>query len=43
MGLLPPWDETADRENRTVWNDRDGIAQRMLRAIDDELVRRGVT
>ena len=42
LGLEVPWEETADRENRTVWLDRDGIAERMLVAIDDEIRRRGV-
>src|SRR5574338_635312 len=28
LGLEVPWKETADREDRTVWVDRDGIAQR---------------
>jgi hypothetical protein len=42
LGLDLPWEETADRENRTVWVDRDGIAERMLRAIDEEVKRRGL-
>jgi len=39
LGLEKPWDEAADREDRTVWVDRDGIAERMLRAIDEEVER----
>lgn len=42
LGLEVPWQETHDRENRTVWRDRDGIAERMLRAIDVEIRRRGL-
>lgn len=42
LGLEKPWDEAADREDRTVWVDRDGIAERMLRAIDEEVERRGL-
>ncbi len=42
LGLEVPWEETADREDRTVWVDRDGIAQRMLGAIDEEMERRGL-
>lgn len=42
LGLEVPWDETADREDRTVWVDRDGIAERMLEAIDKEIDRRGL-
>ena len=40
LGLDVPWEETADRHNRTVWRDRDGIADRMRRAIDEEIKRR---
>jgi len=42
LGLEVPWEEKADREDRTVWVDRDGIAERMLRAIDVEIGRRGL-
>jgi hypothetical protein len=42
LGLEVPWDETADRDDRTVWVDRDGIAQRMVEAVDDEIRRRGL-
>jgi hypothetical protein len=42
LGLEVPWEEDADRENRTVWLDRDGIAARMLEAIDEEVRRRGL-
>jgi hypothetical protein len=42
LGLDLPWTETADREDRTVWNDRDGNAARMLAAIDEEIRRRGL-
>ena len=42
LGLDVPWEETADREDRTVWVDRDRIAERMLEAIDEEIERRGL-
>ncbi len=42
LRLEVPWEETADREDRTVWVDRDGIAARMLAAIEDEIRRRGL-
>ena len=42
LGLEVPWEEDADRENRTVWLDRDGIADRMLEAIEEEINRRGL-
>lgn len=42
LDLEVPWEETADRDDRTVWADRDGIAERMLRAIDEEVARRGL-
>jgi len=42
LGLGVPWEETADREDRTVWVDRDGIAERMLEAIETEMERRGL-
>ena len=42
LNLEVPWEETADREDRTVWVDRDRIAARMLAAIDEEVRRRGL-
>ena len=42
LGLEVPWEEDTDRENRTVWLDRDGIAARMLEAIGEEVGRRGL-
>lgn len=42
LDLEVPWEETADREDRTVWGDRDDIAARMLSAIDEEIERRGL-
>ena len=42
LGLEVPWEETADREDRTVWVDRDGIAGRMFEAIHEEVERRGL-
>lgn len=42
LGLEVPWEETADREDRTVWADRDDIAERMLAAILEEIERRGL-
>ena len=42
LGLEVPWEETADRDDRTVWVDRDGIAARMLAAIEEEIRRRGL-
>jgi hypothetical protein len=42
LDLEVPWEETADRADRTVWVDRGGIAERMLAAIDDEIRRRGL-
>jgi hypothetical protein len=42
LDLEVPWEETADRDDRTVWVDRDGIAARMLDAIDEEVRRRGL-
>jgi hypothetical protein len=40
LSLPFPWAEDA-RGQRTVWLDRDGIAERMLRAVRDEKARRG--
>jgi hypothetical protein len=42
LGLEVPWEEDDDRENRTVWVDRDGTAARMVEAIDREVDRRGL-
>ena len=42
LGLEVPWEETADRADRTVWLDRDDIAGRMLEAIESEIERRGL-
>lgn len=42
LDLELPWEETADRADRTVWEDRDGIAARMLAAIEEEVERRGL-
>jgi hypothetical protein len=42
LGLEVPWEETADREDRTVWVDRDGIAMRMVDAVNEEVRRRGI-
>jgi hypothetical protein len=42
LDLEVPWEETADRDDRTVWVDRDGIAARMLEAVDEEIRRRGL-
>ena len=35
-----PWDEDEAPDGRTVWRDRDGIADRMVKAIDAERHRR---
>jgi len=40
MRLQRPWDETVSADNRTVWVDRDGIAARMVKAIQAEQHRR---
>lgn len=40
LGLGLPWDEETNISDRTVWRDRDGIAERMLEAIRDENERR---
>jgi hypothetical protein len=42
LGLKVPCGEDADRDDRTVWVDRDGIAKRMLEPIDDEVRRRSL-
>ena len=41
LGLEQPW-EGDESGPRTIWRDRGGIAQRMVEAIDAELVRRGL-
>jgi hypothetical protein len=40
MSRRRPWDETKDTDNRTVWIDRDGIAERMQEAVMNEQTRR---
>ncbi len=40
LGLDLPWSEGVSDSERTVWSDRDGIAARMLVAIDAETARR---
>jgi hypothetical protein len=40
MRLPLPWDQTVSATGRTVWLDRDGIAERMSKAIRDEQHRR---
>lgn len=40
MGLGYPWEEGADHTNRTVWLTTDGVAKRMLAAVDAEIARR---
>lgn len=35
-----PWSESVGADGRTVWLDRDGNAQRMLTAIEEEIARR---
>ncbi|HEV2790167.1 MAG TPA: hypothetical protein VGV69_02575 [Solirubrobacterales bacterium] len=40
LGLGLPWDEDVSADDRTVWRDRNGIAGRMLAAIDEENERR---
>jgi hypothetical protein len=43
LGIEEPWTwaETLDG-TRTVWKDRDGIAARMVKVIEEERVRRGL-
>lgn len=36
LGLPLPWDEGVTDDDRTLWRDRDGIADRMLQAIQNE-------
>lgn len=38
----PPWDEDATPDDRTLWLDRDGIAERMVPAIEEEIAERGL-
>lgn len=40
LGLERPWVETVSPDDRTVWVDRDRIAQRMVDAIRNEQQRR---
>jgi hypothetical protein len=40
LGLALPWDETVNAEDRTVWRDRNGIAARMVAALEAENRRR---
>jgi hypothetical protein len=40
MSLGNPWRESADHTNRTVWLTTDGVAKRMLAAVDAEIARR---
>ncbi len=40
LGRPVPWTETTDDDQRTVWVDRDGIAARMVEAIQAEHHRR---
>jgi len=42
LGIPVPWTEATTRNNRTLWRDRDGIASRMVRAIEAERVARGL-
>lgn len=39
LGRPVPWTETTDQDQRTVWVDRDGIAARMVEAIQAEQAR----
>jgi hypothetical protein len=40
MGRGNPWRESVDHTNRTVWVSKDGVAKRMLSAVDAEIHRR---
>jgi hypothetical protein len=40
LGLTRPWTEDASADNRTIWRDRDGIAKRMVEALEAERERR---
>jgi len=43
LGIEEPWEWSENDEGtRTIWKDRNGIAARMLRAIEAERVRRGL-
>ena len=35
-----PWTEASTPDNRTIWRDRDGIAARMVKAIEAERIAR---
>jgi hypothetical protein len=40
LGLPRPWTEDASPDHRTIWRDCDGIANRMVAAIENEKDRR---
>jgi hypothetical protein len=40
LGLGLPWSEELTQEGRTLWRDRDGIAERMHEAVKAEQHRR---
>jgi hypothetical protein len=40
LGNEVPWTPDASPDNRTIWRDRDGIADRMVKAIRKERTRR---
>ena len=42
LGIPVPWTEATTHNNRTLWRDRDGIASRMVKAIEAERVARGL-
>jgi len=42
LGVPVPWTKNANDDERTVWRDRDGIAARMVSAIEAERVARGM-
>lgn len=42
LGIPVPWAEATTHDNRTLWRDRDGIASRMVKAIEAERVARGL-
>jgi hypothetical protein len=41
LGIPVPWTEASTPDNRTIWRDRDGIAARMVKAIEAERADRG--
>jgi hypothetical protein len=43
LGIPVPWTEGSTRDDRTMWHDRDGIAARMVQAIEAERIARGLT